>query len=340
MNRSITILILITFLIPQAISATDYSQLFEKVDPSVVVLKTFSFVPSKRSEAKVVSQKSLGTGIVISDKGEILTAAHVVHTVDSIHVEFKDGQKALAQVVSSDPGSDLALLKINKLPDNLSVATLGDSDNVKIGHEVFVIGAPLGLEHTLTVGYVSSRRHASELKNIFKNVDFIQIDAAINPGNSGGPVFNKTGEVIGIVSHIKSKSGGSDGLGFAVTSNSAIEFIKGPGIWGGMDAKIITPMLAKIMHYPFDYGAFVQEISLSSPAAKAGIRGGDIRAEINNNEILLGGDIIVSVERIPLEDDQSYREIIKLIQKKQTGDHIIVQVYRKGVTIDIKIPKP
>ena len=341
MNRSISFFIVISFLIPQVIFAADYSALFEKLDPSVVTLKTFSTVPSKGPSIEMVSQKSLGTGVVISDKGEILTAAHVVHTVDSIHVEFADGKKALAQVVSSDPGSDLALLKLNKIPENLSTAILGDSDKVKIGHEIFVIGAPLGLEHTLTAGYISSRRHASELNDIFKRGEFIQIDAAINPGNSGGPVFNKTGEVIGIVSHIKSRSGGSDGLGFAVTSNSAIKFInEGPGLWGGIDAKIITPMLAKIMHYPFDYGALVQNISISSPAAKAGIRGGEIRVEINDNEILLGGDIIISVESIPLRDDQSYRKIVKQIQQKNTGDPITVQVYRKGVTVDINIPKP
>lgn len=341
MNQFVGILAVLLMLFYPPLHARDYSQLFEQLKSSVVILKTFSSVPSADAKKGMVSQNSLGSGVVISDKGQILTAAHVVQTVDSVHVEFTDGTKILGKIVASDPDADLAMLQLERLPENLSVASMGNSDLAKIGHEIFVIGAPLGFKHTLTVGNISSRRDSSELERNFRRAEFFQIDAAINPGNSGGPVFNLAGEVIGIASHIQSLSGGSDGLGFAVTSNSAADFIKeGPDFWSGLSYLRVTPALASIMHYPLDHGVLVQNISSESPAAKAGIRGGKIRVRINNAEILLGGDVIVSVMSIPLEDQSSYKKMVKKLKTVSSGQQFNAQVYRRGVIIDVNITKP
>lgn len=323
------------------VQAKDFSQLFEQLYPSVVVLKTFSSVPAKKAGKGMVSNKSLGSGVVISETGDILTAAHVVHTVDAIHIEFADGEKVLGDVVASDPEADLALIRTRQVPDNLVVATLGDSNQAKIGQQVLVIGAPLGLEYTLSVGYISSRRQPSDLKHVFKRGEFFQVDAAINQGNSGGPLFNSRGELIGIISHIKSLSGGSDGLGFAVTSQAAKDFMQNRGnFWSGLEVIEMTPTLANIMHVPYEYGALVQNISRNSPAARAGIIGGDVRVKINDIELLLGGDVILAVESIPLKDDQSAEQIIDKLNRKKAGEPVKVEVYRRGEVINIVLKTP
>ena len=323
------------------VPAVDFSGLFQQVDPSVVILRTWSSVPGEEAEQGMVSSKSLGSGVVISSDGKILTAAHVVHTVDAIHVEFVTGEKVLARVVSSDPGVDLAVLKLDRIPQDLTVATLGDSDAALIGQEVAVIGAPYGFGHSLSVGHISSRREARQLGNAFQRGEFIQVDAAVNQGNSGGPVFNLAGEVVGIVSHIQSKSGGSEGLGFAVSSNSARRFVEeGPGFWSGLTAVPVTPVLASAINYPMRHGALVQDISEESPAAKAGIRGGIVRAKIDDQEILLGGDVIVSVESISVGDEDAYSKIIATLGKKKTGEPINILIYRKGVTVNLSLVKP
>ncbi|MBW9261057.1 MAG: S1C family serine protease [Candidatus Thiodiazotropha sp. (ex. Lucinisca nassula)] len=136
-------LLLFVLLLPVICHATDFSRQFAQVDPSVVVLHTYSTSPVTE---KV--EQGLGSGVVISQEGDILTAAHVVHTSDAVHVEFNDGQRVLAKVVGTEPAADLALLKLQKIPDNLVVAKLGNSDKVSVGNEIFVIGSPYGFHHT------------------------------------------------------------------------------------------------------------------------------------------------------------------------------------------------
>ena len=151
-----------------------------------------------------------------------MTAAHLVDTADTVSVEFSNGDIRVAKVIASEPAADVALLKLNgPLPSGAAVAKLGDSDKAEVGDQIFVVGAPHGISYTLTVGYISGRRRPNTLYSGLSLTEFFQTDAAINQGNSGGPMFNMVGEIIGIVSAIISKSGGSEGLGFAATSNMA-----------------------------------------------------------------------------------------------------------------------
>jgi S1-C subfamily serine protease len=163
---------------------------------------------------------------------EILTAAHVVQAADQVWVEFTTGDTIEARVRASDQASDVALLELSR-PAPTAPAVVGDSDQSKVGDEVFVVGAPLGQTHTLTVGHISARRANPFMFTSFEPVELFQTDAAINPGNSGGPMFTMGGELIGVVSHILSTTGGFQGLGYAVTSNQARATLEDPNTFSG-----------------------------------------------------------------------------------------------------------
>src|SRR5262249_38699074 len=151
------------------------------------------------------------------------------------------GETIPARVLTSEPAADVALLQLDHVPSKSVTAKLADSDAAEVGDEVFVVGAPIGMTHTLTVGYISARRNPNKFYSGLSRSEFFQTDAAINEGNSGGPMFNMRGEVIGIVSHILSKSGGSEGLGFVVTSNLASKLLleRNP-FWSGVEGVLLS----------------------------------------------------------------------------------------------------
>ena len=198
------------------------TDIYQRVHTSVVVLETSQKDIDVPVPGQAVTVGGLGSGVLISRDGKILTAAHVVQAADSILVHFLNGEQIPARVLASEPAADLVLVQLERKPAAAHVASLGDSDHqAEVGEEIFIIGAPLGITHSLTVGHISARRQTDDLFGGFLPTDQFQTDAAINQGNSGGPMFNMNGEVIGIVSYIISQSGGSEGLGFVITSNMA-----------------------------------------------------------------------------------------------------------------------
>jgi len=200
-----------------AIAADDFAQLYQQLNPSVVTIRTIELVGG---DGGLRPQHALGSGVIVSADGLIITASHVVHTADRIVVELADGQTIMAQVVSSSPASDLALIQLDARPQNPVVAKLGDSDQVEIGQQALVIGAPLGVQHSLSVGFISGRQASPAISN-GEQLELIQTDAAINPGNSGGPLVNLRGEIVGINTAIVSRSGGYNGIGFAIPTSRA-----------------------------------------------------------------------------------------------------------------------
>ena len=220
------------------------AEVFKRVNPAVVEIHTKETDLPPVPMGQPVSVGGLGSGVLISPDGKILTAAHVVQTADAIEVEFLTGETLRATVLSSEPSADVALLQLEKAPRGPFVAKIGDSDAIEIGAPVFVVGAPLGASHTLTVGYISARRKPNDTLNGMSRAEFFQTDAAINQGNSGGPLFNMQGEVIGIVSHILSHSGGSEGLGFAVTSKVARQLLERKSFWSGLGGYMLSGTMA------------------------------------------------------------------------------------------------
>ncbi len=326
------------FIITSQVHASQLTELFKKTNPSVVILHTYERVPkiNPATKERMTSVQGLGSGVVISKDGLILTAAHVVHISDSVHVELKNGEKVLGKIIASEPTADIALVKLEKVPDDLQPATLGDSDKVSVGEDIFIIGAPYGIGHSLTVGYISGKRKPPE-KSMFADVEFFQTDAAVNVGNSGGPMFNMKGEVIGIVSHILTQSGGFDGIGFAVTSNSAKQLLlEEKRIWSGIDGQLLTGEMAGIFQLPQSAGALVQRVAEGSFAQRAGIKAGDIPATINGQNLILGGDILLNIENVPITDEDSIKLIKKTIARKKSGEDVRITLLRRGQTIKIK----
>ncbi len=305
---------------------------FKKVDSAVIVIQTNHKDVVAGPEKTFISLPGMGSGVLISADGKVLTAAHLVQTADEIMAQFGNGDLVKAKVVSSDPSADVALLQVEKIPPGNEVAKLGDSDAVEVGDEIFVVGAPLGLGHTLTVGYISARHKPNTMYGGMARAEFFQTDAAINEGNSGGPMFNMQGEVIGIVSHIISKSGGFEGLGFVVTSDVARRVLleKNP-YWSGVEGYLLAGDMARIFNLPQPAGMLIQRVSSKSPAAQIGLRPGSIAAVINNQPLLVGGDIVLEVQGIPIvPDGSSYLVIRDRLSKLKKGDETRIAIIRGG----------
>lgn len=256
---------------------------------------------------------STGSGFVISDKGLILTNAHVVNGASSIQVSFDDKTTASARVLGRDESTDIALLKVD--PEGLSLhpLKLGDSNGLQVGDPTLAIGNPFGLERTLTTGVVSALKRTIKAPNGFEIDGVIQTDAAINPGNSGGPLINSAGEVVGINSQIQTGGGGEGnvGIGFAVPIGTAKRILPqleaGKRVergWLGVSTATIDKSLEPLK-LPSDYGALVQTTVPGGPAAKAGIKAGDREVTISGTPIAVGGDVIIAVNgrKVATADD-------------------------------------
>lgn len=229
-------------------------------------------------------QNSLGSGVIMSASGLVLTNHHVIRGADAIQVSLKDGRTAVAKVVGSDPETDVAVLKISL--ENLPTITLGQSDTLRVGDIVLAIGNPFGFGQTVTMGIVSATGRNKLGINTFEN--FIQTDAAINPGNSGGALVDTQGRLIGINTAIFSKSGGSQGIGFAIPIKLAekvlqeiVEYGRPRRGWLGIEGDPVTPALAKDLGMKDIRGIVVVGVLRGGPAHKAGIEPGDVILEIN-----------------------------------------------------------
>ncbi len=283
-----------------------------------------------------------GSGSIIDTRGHILTNYHVVADAQKLEVTLGDGSKWPAKLVGSDPDNDLAVIKIDAPREKLKVIPMGDSRNLRIGQKVLAIGNPFGLERTLTTGIISSlgRTIRSEVGTLME--DIIQTDAAINPGNSGGPLLNSEGEIIGINSAIISPSGGSVGIGFAIPVNTAKRvtpeliakgYVSYP--WIGATIQTLIPEIAKFLKLnKVERGAMIAEVAKGGPADKAGLKGGDQRVQVGNMIVIAGGDIVVKADQ---HDVKTNDELIRYIREKKPGDTILLSVFRKGKSEEVKV---
>jgi len=335
-------LLLVLSIASAQIFARDYSQVFERVDPSVVVINASQTQLLSTSTGTTSSSSAgLGSGVVISSDGHILTAAHVVHNADELVVELVDGSKYSARILSSIVMADLALIQLKDPPDDLAIAELGDSDKVKIGAEVFIIGSPYGLEHTLTSGNIS-RRRVSFGSLMSSEIEFLQTDAAINKGNSGGPMFDHKGKVIGIVSYIQSQSGGSEGLGFAVSINNAKALLlEESGLWWGLRYIPLKENALRALNVPdFLQGFLIQNVAKNSLASKFGLKAGTIPIIIEGQELLLGGDIVVKIGGQALyKTAKGFERIQKYLNSVSLDGELSMTVYRGGKLLVLQAKK-
>jgi len=263
----------------------------------------FKFFFGDELDTEPQSSSSLGSGVIVSPDGFILTNQHVVEAADQIEVALSDGRKAKAHVIGSDPETDLAVIKI-ELPGNLPAITFGHPEKAHVGDMVLAIGNPFGVGETVTMGIVSALKRDHLGINTFEN--FIQTDAAINPGNSGGALVDGNGNLIGINSAIYSPNGGSLGIGFAISATTAkktMEQIIQHGSvtrgWIGAGVQELTPELAESFKLGDLKGVLVTEVVRRSPADEAGIKTGDILITIDNNAINNWSAMLETVANLP-----------------------------------------
>jgi len=324
-------------LLPGMARAGSLGDVFERVAPSVVVVRTTDRDIPETGERRSVSVSGLGSGVLMSSDGTVLTAAHLVQTASEIRVDLVGGARVAARVIASEPDADVAVLQLERVPAGAVVARLGDSDRARIGDEVFVVGAPYGISHTLTVGHVGGRHQPGQVWDRFTLAEFLQTDAAINQGNSGGPMFNMAGEVIGVVSHIISKSGGFEGLGFVVTSNVARQLLlnrRSP--WWGFDGVLLTEDLARVFNLAGP-GLLVQRVVENSPAARLGLRGGFMKARVGDRTLTVGGDVILGVQGMPCNETHRVQDALAVLKP---GDRVTVTVLREGKVLDLAMVLP
>ena len=265
----------------------------------------FGMPPGGAPGAQV--QKHLGSGFIVDRSGIVLTNNHVVEGADKITVKLSDDRQFDAKLVGRDPKTDLAVIRIGDGKENFPVATLGDSNQLKVGEWVAAMGSPFGLANTITAGIVSAKG-----RNIGAGPydNFIQTDASVNPGNSGGPLVNMRGEVIGINTAIFSQSGGNLGIGFAIPISLAKqilpELIKTGKVirgWLGVSIQPVTPDLAKALGLEKEQGALVAAVVQGSPAEKAGIKSGDVIVEYDGKNIEHANDLPILVADTPVGKD-------------------------------------
>lgn len=245
-------------------------------------------------------QSSLGSGVILNPQGYIVTNNHVITGADSIVVALKDGREAVAEVIGTDPETDLAVLKV-ELTDLPTIA-LTQSDNSRVGDVVLAIGNPFGVGQTVTMGIISATGRHSLGINTYE--DFIQTDAAINPGNSGGALIDAYGNLIGINTAIFSKSGGSQGIGFAIPSNLTkqvmLDLIKHGRVvrgWLGIEIQELTPKLAESFGLDNMQGLIVAGVFRNGPAHLAGLQPGDVMLSINGQPIMDGQKSMTAIAR-------------------------------------------
>jgi Do/DeqQ family serine protease len=268
--------------------------------------------------------KGLGTGMLIDNKGNILTNNHVVAGATEINVLLADGRSYPAKLVGTDPKTDLAVIRI-KADEKLPAVTFGDSDKAEVGEWVVAIGHPRGLDQTVTQGIISAK-HRRGVMDPSTYQDYLQTDAAINPGNSGGPLINLEGQVIGVNAAIATQSGGFEGIGFAIPSNMAVhvaralidhgKVIRG---WLGVSIHDLTPEQVKSMHLKNNKGALVADVMEGSPAKKAGIQ---------------KDDLVVSYEGHKVDDASSLQSSVG---DTPVGQKANLSVLRDGKTVDLSV---
>jgi S1-C subfamily serine protease len=319
--------------------------IYKRTAPGVVFIRAqvvennaspfdFGFPQQQRGEAT-------GSGFVVDRDGTIITNAHVVAGATKVTVQFADKHVVDAKILGRDESTDLAVLKVDAKPSELTPLPLGSSRTVQVGDPTIAIGNPFGLERTLTTGVVSATKRTIQAPDGFTIDGVIQTDAAINPGNSGGPLLDAAGRVIGINSHIETGGGGGGniGIGFAVPIDTAKRLLPELEKTGrvdrgflGVDSLTIDDSLSDL-NLPVKRGVLVQTVTPGSPAAKAGIMGGDIVATLDGNQIRFGGDIITSVDGKGL---RTREELARVVSEKNKGDKVKIELVRDGKKMSVE----
>ncbi len=331
-TRTVVLTALVVMSVPVAVGAQTLGEVFRKVTPSVVVIRATGREVSAGGQKQFAET---GSGVLISTDGKVMTAAHVVHTMDAITVEL-GGESVAAKVIASEPAADLSLLQVERVPAAARVAKMANSDTMQVGDAVIIVGAPYGLSYSLSTGIISARWAPNTVYRTMPLAEFFQTTATINTGNSGGPMFNMAGDVIGIVSHNISKSGGSEGLGFVVTLNTARQLLlEKKSFWSGLEGQFLPDNVADLLNLPANAtGYIVKNVAKGSPGEVIGLRGGTRVVVIDGQEWVLGGDIILEMQGI-MAKPANMPKFREAMSRLNSGDPFSAKVLRGGRILEL-----
>jgi 2-alkenal reductase len=321
------------------ISSSEYlSTLYQAVSPGVVSIFVTVTEEGRTGQAG-------GSGFVFDEEGHIVTNNHVVENADIVVIVFQDGSEALADVVGTDRYSDLAVVKVDQLPESARPLPLGDSNEVETGDWAIAIGNPFGLNSSMSIGIISAiGRTIPSGAASFAIPMAIQTDAAINPGNSGGPLLNLQGQVIGVNAQIASNSvvASNAGVGFSIPSEivrrvvpTLIEVGVYQWSWLGIEGASVNLFIAEGNDLPTAHGVYVASVIPGGPAEQAGIRGGVDFVSVNGLEVPTGGDVIIQADGMLIID---YAALQALIAQKKPDDEIELVILRDGERQTITVP--
>jgi 2-alkenal reductase len=306
--------------------------IYARVSPAVVCITA----PQRFGEC-------IGSGFVIDLEGHVVTNNHVAEASDELLVTLADEHTVPAEVVGADPGSDLAVLKLEVTPQDLTVAKLGQSSTLQVGQRAIAIGNPFGLERTMTTGVISSLgRTLPRDDSNYQLAEVIQTDAAINPGNSGGPLLNSRGEVIGINTAISSSDGTNSGVSFAIpvdTVKRVVPELIAHGryrhAWLGISGRTISPEMVEVANLPVETGVLIFEVDPVGPAAKAGLQGGNQQLVVSNVPMVVDGDIVIAIDKVSVK---GFDELVNyLASHTSVGDQVTLTVVRGGNEIALDV---
>ena len=312
------------------------TEIFEISESGVVKVNV-----ERNSETQFLTA-GVGSGFVYDDIGHIITNDHVIYDAKKITITFVDGEAFLAEIVGSDPYTDIAVIRVNSTIAMLNPLSIGNSNNLKVGEQVATIGNPFGLSGSMTSGIVSQIGRLLPQESGYSIPDVIQTDAAINPGNSGGPLLNMDAKVVGINTAIQSASGEFAGIGFAVPSATIKKIVpvlietgefKHP--WIGIQGHDVDPELAKVRELGSSKGFLIMAVIEGSPADLGGLLGVTETVEIDDREYPIDGDIIISVDGIEVRKISDI--LVHLQRNKVIGDSMELEVLRNGEILDITI---
>ncbi len=340
---------------PAPVPTVDTNALLQGLDPSeqrmiLIYRRSSPAVVNITSQVMVNSffygpypEEGSGSGFVWDDAGHIVTNYHVVENADSLSVNFGNDTSLPAQVVGSDPQNDLAVIKVDQLPEAIQSLPLGDSATLQVGQLAIAIGNPFGqFQRTLTTGVISALNRTIQTDNkVLRGA--IQTDASINRGNSGGPLLDSRGQLIGVNTAIFSPSGTSAGIGLAIPVNKVkqvvpVLFERGryPHPWLGAVGYDITPRLARQLRLPVQSGLLVAQFYNGSPAQAAGLRGADQQVVAGNRYVLIGGDVITAIDGQPLA---TWDDLNRYLEEETTVDQAVtLDIYRGNQAMQLPVP--
>ena len=333
--RAALLVLTLLFTAPSRGEAQSLNEVYRRVSTSVVVIRARGQEVTAEGTTRF---KEIGSGVLITPDGKVATAAHVVHTMEDITVEFLGEEPVAARVIASEPWADASILQVSVVPRGATVSKLADSDPVVVGDPVIIVGAPYGLSYSLSQGIVSARWPPNTVTKEFPLAEFFQTDAVINTGNSGGPMFTRAGELIGIVSHNITKSGGSEGLGFVITSNTVKSLVveRNRG-WFGVEYMPVSGAMAEALNVPPPGGMLVKQVAKGSVSERIGLKGGDRVAIVEGQQIVVGGDVLLSVQGIPMSNSEDRAKVIKALETLKLGDDVRVTVFRDNKVVELSM---